>query len=318
MKYVQTNSGLTDSIFDLKSSNEDAYMSVKRGFEAIFLNAKIKVEKSDTATIMWVEEDNMRFKLEDAASGHLAVAYILYAALSDQNRIITVDEPEVHLHPTRIRQLGNVLADMSTSGSQMVIISHSPELIDARMFDPSFHRRLIVVRKTSAGSVTYLPNTPSLKPHMLNPNVFFGNASFLVAGPTDEFVVRAISDYMDGLFDKYGIVIVNCGGHHGFKPHIETLKAYSLPYYGLADREYTKGDSKITVLDKNMEDELQKMGQPSWKSKPTSYEAYRFIMSTVNTTDELQRMLKTKVWDSINNMLEDLGVSLDPEGIFHP
>ena len=184
------------------------------------------------------------------------------------------------------------------------------------MFDSSFHRRLIVMRKTSAGSVTYSSDTSSLKPHMLNPNVFFGDASFLVEGPIDEFVVRAISDYVYGLFDKYGIVVVNCGGYHGFKPHIETLKAYSLPYYGLADMEYTEGDSKITVLDKNIETELHKMGRSSKLPKPTSSDAYQFIMSTINTTDGRQRILETKVWDSINSMLEDRGVSLDPRKDF--
>ena len=96
------------------------------------------------------------------------------------------------------------------------------------------------------------------------------------------------------------------------------LKEYSLPYYGLVDKEYTAGDAKITVLDEDMEAELRKMGWSSRSSKPIPHEAYQFIIDTLKTLKGRENVLKTKVWESINNMFENRWVFIDPRRDFPP
>ena len=182
--------------------------------------------------------------------------------------------------------------------------------MDFRLLAPDYPSALFVVAKNNAASLVSSPRRLDIKlgPHLFEPDVFFGNAIFLVEGLGDKFVIKAISDKFDGFLDRYGIAVISCGGVSGIGPYIQLLKAYSLVYYGLADKEYDGGDSKITKLDDKLETELQtiilevkKYLTAEGKIKPEI--AYCVVTDLLETKDGFAKLKKTKIWKGIENVI---------------
>ena len=323
---------LTEQLFKLKSEDEHAYTALKEFFEEIFNGTEIMVEQSktdDKERAIWITENEKQFKIEDSASGYLEATYILYKVLNSTDCVIFLDEPEIHFHPVKIKQIGHVLLRLTeNSHNQIIVISHSPKLVDFRLLAPDYPSALFVIAKNNAASLVSSPRRLDIKlgPHLFEPEVFFSNAVFLVEGPGDKFVIRAISDKFGGFLDRYGVVVVSCGGVSGIDPYIQLLKAYSLVYYGLADKEYSGGDSKITKLDDKLETELQtiipevkKYLTVEGKIKPEI--AYCVMANLLEIKDGFAKLQKTKIWGSIENVIsgqkidENLDETYDQE---HP
>ena len=309
---------LTDDLFTLKNEDERAYEILKKSFEKFFNGMNVFVEKSRTSNTrtIWITENEKRFRIEYAASGCLEIIYLFSKILNRNDCIFFLDEPEVHFHPTKIKQLGQELLDMiNVNSSQVIMISHSPKLVDFKLLISHPLSTLSVVTKKNAMSSVLSPKSShtNLKPHLFKPEIFFGNAVFLVEGPSDESVIRAISDKFNGFLDKNEIVVVACEGVKSINPYIDFLKTYSLTYYGLADKEYDETYSEIIKLDDKLETELQKI-IPDVKnkfegSKIPSKTAYDVITDLLKTKDGFNKLKRTKIWESIQNMVSGQNIN---------
>lgn len=256
---------ITNQLYTLKNKNELAYKHLQKLFTEIFPNIDILVEQKDPhkngTQTTFIIEGNRKLEIANSASGYLGAIHILYTILNHTQRTIFLDEPEVHFHPAKIRQISRMLSKLTKeSSNQITVITHSPKFLDHSLLNPDSQSMLTMVTKGDGKSKVVSPKdlNVNLKPHMFGPDIFFSNAVFLVEGPRDEFVIKAIFDKFDEIFDEHEITIVNCGGVGGIKPYIDFLDTYSIKYYGMADKEYGYNDT-ITVLAVNLEDELRKI-----------------------------------------------------------
>ena len=307
---------LTDDLFQLKMSNENAYKLIQETFEKIFQKTKMKVEQSNEhegSKNIWIMEGAQKFKIKESASGHFAIIHILYNILDKQNKVIMLDEPEVHFHPVKIRLMGQELLNLiKSSQNQVIVISHSSEFVDFRLLDPAYPSSLISVAKQEMLSVVSQPRDLdiNLGPHLFKPEIFFGSMVFLVEGADDEFVMRAISDSLDGMFDRYGIVLVNCWGHPNIDPYTKLLDAYSIQYAGLADDEYSGNSSSIVKLDKDLEAELGKTGWIGSRSSLKPDIAYCLITELLETKKGLDKIRDTRIWCCIESIAKLLDIDM--------
>lgn len=66
------------------------------------------------------------FKLENSASGFFEVLYMLNELQSDNENIVILDEPALHLHPIKQRHFWQALIERTNN--QVIVITHSPVL----------------------------------------------------------------------------------------------------------------------------------------------------------------------------------------------
>jgi predicted ATPase len=88
--------------------------------------------------------------------------YLAFAALRylKQASLIAVEEPETGLHPARIGELMRIFRDISKSGTQVVIATHSPFVVNE--LQP--HEVSVVTRTVAAGTqVKLISQTPNLE-----------------------------------------------------------------------------------------------------------------------------------------------------------
>ena len=315
-----TPKNLITSLYNLKNQNEAAYKHIQKLFTDIFSGVKIRVEQEqpdNPKQNVFITDHQRTFSLTDSASGYLETIHVLYEMMDGNERTIFLDEPEVHLHPMKIKRLHRMLHDISEkNNNQVTIITHSPEFIDHK-FTLNPQHMISVVRKPHNESQVASPLDCNidLKPHVLEPSIFFVDAVFLVEGPSDELAIRAISDGFDGIFEKHNIVVVNCGGVGNIKPYTGLLEAYSIPYYGLADTQYERGDDQITVLDEDLEHELAKTTLDGTlvfgKSKLAPQEAYQYVCELLDTKEGFERLKETEIWSSVGDAMEGQGISMN-------
>lgn len=316
------SSRLTADLHRLKNSSESAYNHLQESFTNIFPDTEVKVEQKDPgkdkSQAIWITERGKTFEIDNSASGYLEAIHILYAILDRTQRTIFLDEPEVHFHPAKIRQISQMLSSLTKeSGNQITVITHSPKFLDHGLLDPDSQSMLTMVTQVDGESSVASPTSSGirLKPHMFMPDVFFANAAFLVEGAKDEFVIKAISDAFDGIFNKHEIILVNCGGFGGIKLHTDLLDAYSIKYYGLADKEYERNDA-ITVLDDDLEDELRKIKTAPFQvgdhqpKKPDVEVYYSYITGLLETKEGFEELEQTKIWASIEDVMNGLNVDM--------
>lgn len=313
---------ITDHLYKLKNKNESAYRHLQTLFTEIFPNIDILVEqkdpdKDDTRTT-FITEGNRKLDLANSASGYLGAIHILYTILNHTQRTIFLDEPEVHFHPAKIRQISRMLSKLTKERrNQITVITHSPKFLDRSLLDPDSQSMLTMVTKADDVSQVVSPKdlNVNLKPHMFEPDMFFSNAVFLVEGPRDEFVIKAIFDKFDEIFGAHEIAIVNCGGVDNIKQYIDFLDAYSIKYYGMADMQYGYNDT-ITVLAVDLEDELRKIKTVPFQvgthqpKKRAVKDYYPYITELLETKEGFEELMQTKIWTSIKNVMDGFGVDV--------
>jgi predicted ATP-dependent endonuclease of OLD family len=206
-----------------------------------------------------IREGEKEYNLKDSASGYVEALY-LFSKMGDyKNDILIIDEPSLHLHPIKIKQLGKKL--LSIIKRQIIIITHSPYLIDYSLFTRS--RNLIYIKKDADNKSTIV-NKPSeynldLKSYLFKPDIFFSSCTIFVEGASDASCLIAISDALDSIFERYNILVAELGGKDTVAKYNNLLSTYQLPYVAMVDQDY-KGNrtTDFFVLDNKLEYELKK------------------------------------------------------------
>jgi predicted ATPase len=73
---------------------------------------------------LWVSAVNAGYGINQI------VPAITLGTLSSKGSLITIEEPEIHLHPKTQRLVGKILYDIVKEGKQLILTTHSPFLVD--------------------------------------------------------------------------------------------------------------------------------------------------------------------------------------------
>jgi predicted ATPase len=91
--------------------------------------------------------------------GVRAFVMVLMSVLTGQHRLIMIDEPEAFLHPPQARELARQLAGLRRPGTQIVVTTHSSDIIKGFMNVPN--RATKIVRLTRNEKVNYVADVPT-------------------------------------------------------------------------------------------------------------------------------------------------------------
>ncbi|MGB8936251.1 MAG: AAA family ATPase [Candidatus Nitrosopolaris sp.] len=288
--------------FRMTSGETWKYDQIFKQFISLFPGIKFEALEDKTIgsrerpfVIKITEKSGREFRLQDSAGGYYQALCIFSELVSRNKSVLVLDEPIMHLHPTKIRRLANILSENKVYGNQIILTTHSPYFVDVSLFKKC--RTLICIRKDIDNLTSTVVNKPSkfnlrLKSHHFNPDIFFNNVSIFVEGPGDESALTAISDNLDDVFKQEDILVVNVGGVENVKPYIDLIKAYKIEHVIMVDAHYNKALTKDTIkLQGDLEDEMTKIG---WSVKKlTPQEAYDHISMTMKRS-------KNKVKNSTN------------------
>ena len=308
-----THEELSKNLAALRNSDYDKYNNVCNDFKEISGGIEVQAEQDDSNAeqILFLDDDR-RCNISDSASGYYALTCILCMLSGKTSGLVAIDEPEVHLHPEMVSRLHKRLGAIASQNDvQIVIITHSPRFVTFEQIKRTGGTCLIMVTRRDSASQVHADteeSTPLIKPHLFNPEIFFGIGSLLVNGSTSYFVQRAISDFYDGWFEKHDMVLVNCMRTNNISLQADLHRRFMIPYHCMADSKYDGDMEHVTKLEKNLVAELKKMGVECVKSKEGHLVYYKMKDFLEESHDDERK--KFGIWDAFERAVREAGVEI--------
>ena len=184
--------------------------------------------------------------------------------------LITVDEPEVHLNPFTQRSLVkyynrilenkdedflallNKLFDIDGISGQLVIVTHSPDLLLGnykniiRMYKAGEDTKIVSGEKISlnrAEEKQLLMNFPEIK------TAFFSKVVIFVEGETEYGCIPTFAEKMSIDFDDYGVYLINAEGEKSIRWMRSLLKQFGIESVAIYDNDVKhKGNSDSNIF----------------------------------------------------------------------
>lgn len=196
--------------------------------------------------------DGVEHDLTEQSDGMRALyAFALHELLNEKANIVSIDEPEVHLHPASQRSL----AKLFRSGSnQKILATHSPNI--AAAFPPDC---IVAVRPD--GSLVQ-PRQGFLSSYeekvirwwvqdKLEP--LTARAIIVVEGPSDRIILQEVADLTGRNLDRLGVAIVEAdgSGNVGVFDVLFGRSGFNIPLYTLVDSDAVKAECERFRCDEN-------------------------------------------------------------------
>lgn len=197
------------------------------------------------------------------------------AKADNQELIILIDEPELHLHPQLQK---SVYEHMRDSGFQTIYATHSDVMVS---FDnwrgiSRFTSERRVTPKTEKLETTF--DEKSLSNHLDEIPKFFYNKTVIMREHNEVFFARKCL-LVEGSNDKYGspflaeglnslasddrkgeylippdISIVSCGGKENIKQFLTICRAFEIPFFTVFDLDEDDDEENSRIRDLSSED----------------------------------------------------------------
>ena len=309
-----TYKDLSNNLAMLRNRDQAKYDKLRAAFKSISGNIEVLVEQDgNNAEHILFKEGDRRYGINNSASGYYALTSILYKLLEGQSGLVAIDEPEIHLHPGMSSRLHSMLEDMACQNCiQIVVVTHSTKFVTHRQIANSDGPGLIMLTRHGAASKVHADtekSAPTIKPHLFNPEIFFGNGSLLVEGHSDYFVQMAISDLYGGWFEKNNIVLIHCWGKDNIPAHAKLHQRFGIPYHCMVDGDYQYDLEHVTKLAKDLEAELVNMGVPDVKPKE-DHNVYGKMMNFLRNAKGNEEWKKSGIWKAFEKTMQKADMSV--------
>jgi len=168
--------------------------------------------------------------------------------IGSKQRILIIEEPELHLHPHAQRLLVELFREHRVE-NQLFAITHSPYFIDV----DEVENQIVVNMENGNTKVKQLTSqyfsqmekaklTKSLS-YIDSREMMFSNAVLLVEGDTERSAMTVFADnlgpniYADKnlSFDKNNVSVIAVGSKNGFEIYMKLLAGFQIPYLVMCD-----------------------------------------------------------------------------------
>jgi len=173
----------------------------------------------------------------------------------DRPHVLLLDEPELCLHPSAVRDACNVLYSLPRSNTwQVMVTTHSPAFIDLSRNNTSIVRVERAKNGIVSGTTIFRPARAQLSEddkerlkllNMYDPYVaefFFGGRTVIVEGDTEYTAFREV---IAGLSERFrNVHVVRARGKYTIVALCKILNQFNCPYAVLHDADTQKIEGK--------------------------------------------------------------------------
>lgn len=174
------------------------------------------------------------------------------------SRYFIFEEPELYLHPQAQRSLFDSFVNLSESGSQVILCTHSSSLIDVERY-----RSIYIATKDIGTDATIVKqciddlfDDDAKKnfnlSYWINPDrgeLFFAGKVILLEGATEKTVFPLLAKKI-GVF-RYDYTLIDCGSKDSIPLYVKLLNKFKIPYVAVYDRDHQREKSLDAIASAN-------------------------------------------------------------------
>jgi predicted ATP-dependent endonuclease of OLD family len=191
--------------------------------------------------------------LKDLSSGSIEILLLVSECVlaKENSSLLLVEEPELHLHPEAQHEVYNLLRDVSNSGTQVVVTTHSDVFVNRSSADEIVRVErdgTTTLRHVEEGEIEQeLADLGYDKSGLLQ-----SEAVVFVEGQSDKRILRQFGKTLDYDFEREGIEIVDLDGEGNMKADgrslVKLLNAFGVPFLFLKDSHGNDTDEEADEL----------------------------------------------------------------------
>ncbi len=191
--------------------------------------------------------------LKRMGEGFKRLFVMLFYIFNPEYKIILIDEPELHLHPSLIKKFLKIISNLDQD-KQILMTTHHPTFVQAKFLDKIWR-----VSRNLSQSTTVHKFGPKnfLKLDRFVQEINDENSAMLFADKV--LLLEGISDYilMRNLIDKFykkpkEIKIVHTGGFGDIELYEKICKIFNIPYLAMLDEDVLNSFGKKKFQNENL------------------------------------------------------------------
>ena len=227
-----------------KGNRRRSWTSITQRYQELAPN---KQQPVGVDSSIQMEEGGLTVALGMTGEGSQAMLRLV-DQLEHSSSIVVLEEPETHLHPGTVKQMGQFLARYAEEGRQIFVSTHSPFLIEQSSLESFFvvaseSERTIVTRMGGIRELKELLHDIGMRPS----DILFCDGILLVEGLSDEIFFNILSNTVGASLAERHVKTIAAGGDSRGRRKIEFWaevgRDANVPLY--------------VILDKNAEQEAQ-------------------------------------------------------------
>ena len=202
------------------------------------------------ASSIKMEEGTLTIPIGMTGEGSQALLRLM-DQLEDDSQIVAIEEPETHLHPGLVKQVGKLFENKANTGKQIFVCTHSPFLVEHSALNNFY----VVKKERDRTQISSIGDTEGLRDMLLDigmrpSDILFSDAILLVEGLSDEIVVNGVSNKIDTSLAERHIKIIRANGYPNGRRKIEFWaevgRDAGLPLYLILDKN-AEGEADIAI-----------------------------------------------------------------------
>ncbi len=225
-----------------------------------------KVEAEETKppiSLEYMRELSLLPQLQEQGDGIRAFAGMLLVIITAQYPLVIIDEPEAFLHPPQAYLLGRALAEQHAIGTQILIATHSKDVIAGITSVKTTTDNVSIVRLTRKATVNHatqippatvgeLYKDPLIKYYPILDGLFFQGV-VLCEGDSDCTYYRAVLESIDALDDgtktsAVSVHFTHCGGKARLPRAVSALRSAKVPVICAVDINFLQNEHEFNEL----------------------------------------------------------------------
>lgn len=209
-----------------------------------------------------VIKNNYPIAIEQTASGLYEILFLLTTIIGESEKILLLDEPELHLHPTMQKRVLYLLSESKgQSRNQIILITHSPYLVSEQYTDTTW-------RFTNTDIGTEIHNLGGVLSELDNSvrkkleikltksdirSLLFSRGVIFVEGSSDKIVIEHVDRYLSAKnegaeIDENEWSVLDVGGKKSLSQFLILSRTLGIPRVAIMDYDaLMRRDSKIKL-----------------------------------------------------------------------
>lgn len=272
--YYGTGEKLILFLWKLKNSKEkidrDNYQKIKKLFKKFTdgLDFEVFGWPESQLDIGIINKDGDQIPIDYIGSGLLESLNIFTVLIGNEHCVITLDEPALHLHPVKQRELMEIIKKVvKKSNNQFIIITHSPYIIDRSLFKnvvrfcfTESETKIYPLKKMLWGLVSKEMRESIEKNFLKDPkwkDVLFAKGVIITEGESEEIGLLYLLQKAGFELDKYEIELLNAHGMKNFEPPVKFVEVLHIPYVIVCDSKSIVQKSNKTCSFSKVKEAIQ-------------------------------------------------------------